>query len=93
MGMSLGHPIVRPNTTGRKPAEQGPGWRERLEAVRHVPRLLRLVWATEPRYVIGILLLRIGRSVIPLAVLWIGKLIVDQVVHAIGAAGSGAGVD
>ena len=93
MGMSLGHPIVRPNTTGRKPAEPRPGWRERLEAVRHVPRLLRLVWTSEPRYVVAILLLRIARSFIPLAVLWIGKLIVDDVVHAVRISGSGAPVD
>ena len=88
MGMSLGHPIVRPNTSGRKPAEPRPGWRERLEAVRHVPRLLRLVWTSEPRYVVAILLLRIARSFIPLAVLWIGKLIVDDVVHAVRISGS-----
>jgi ATP-binding cassette, subfamily B, bacterial len=61
--------------------------------VKHVPRLLQLVWATERRYVIGILLLRIGRSLIPLAVLWIGKLIVDEVVRAVGLAGTGAPVD
>ena len=58
-----------------------------------MPRLLRLVWTTEPKYVVGILVLRIARSLIPLAVLWIGKLIVDEVVHAIGTAGSGAPVD
>jgi ATP-binding cassette subfamily B protein len=42
-----------------------------------------MVWQTEPRYVVGILLLRVARSAVPLAVLWIGKLIVDEVVHAI----------
>ncbi len=93
MALPLGHPIVRPNRGPGKPAEPGPGWRARLQALKHVPRLLRLVWGTEPRYVTGILLLRVARSLVPLAVLWIGKLIVDQVVHAIGAAGSGAGVD
>ena len=61
--------------------------------MKHVPRLLRLVWTTERRYVTGILLLRIGRSLIPLAVLWIGKLIVDEVVRAVGLAGTGAPVD
>ncbi len=93
MGIPLGHPIVRPGRPGRKPDAPRPGWRERLDAVKHVPRLLRLVWGTEPRYVVGILLLRIGRSLVPLAVLWIGKLIVDEVVRAVGVAGSGAPVD
>jgi ATP-binding cassette subfamily B protein len=73
--------------------EPGPGWRVRLQALKHVPRLLRLVWRTEPRYVAGILALRVARSLVPLAVLWIGKLIVDEVVRAVGAAGGGAAVD
>jgi ATP-binding cassette subfamily B protein len=77
----------------RKADEPSPGWRERLEAAKHVPRLLKLVWATEPRYVAGILALRVARSLVPLAVLWIGKLIVDEVVHAVGVAGSGGAVD
>jgi ATP-binding cassette subfamily B protein len=93
MALPLEHPIVRSNLGGRKPAEPRPGWRERLQALRHVPRLLALVWRTEPRYVAGILALRVARSLVPLAVLWIGKLIVDEVVRAIGAAGTGAGVD
>ena len=42
---------------------------------------------------VGILVLRVARSLVPLAVLWIGKLIVDEVVHAIGVAGTAAPVD
>jgi ATP-binding cassette subfamily B protein len=48
-----------------------------------------MVWETEPRYVVGILLLRIARALVPLAVLWIGKLIVDEVVLAITVVGAG----
>jgi len=51
-----------------------------------------MVWDTEPRYVVGILLLRIARAIVPLAVLWIGKLIVDEVVGAIELARAGAAV-
>jgi ATP-binding cassette subfamily B protein len=93
MALPLEHPIVRPNRGARKSAEPGPGWRARLQALRHVPRLLRLVWRSEPRYVAGIMALRVARSLVPLAVLWIGKLIVDEVVRAVGAAGSGVAVD
>jgi ATP-binding cassette subfamily B protein len=39
--------------------------------------------------VVGILALRVARALIPLAVLWVGKLIVDEVVGAIGGAGTG----
>jgi ATP-binding cassette, subfamily B, bacterial len=90
MTLPLQHPIVRSNRSTRKPDEPRPGWRERLQAIRHVPRLLRLVWETEPRYVVGIFMLRVARALVPLAVLWIGKLIVDEVVRAVGAA-RGAG--
>ena len=93
MTLPLQHPIVRPNRGARKPDEPRPGWRERIQALKHVPRLLRLVWRSEPRYVAGILVLRVARSLVPLVVLWIGKLIVDEVVRAIGAAGAGGLVD
>jgi len=93
MTLPLQHPIVRPNRGSRKPDAPRPAWRERIQAVKHVPRLLRLVWHSEPRYVAGILVLRVLRSLVPLVVLWIGKLIVDEVVHAIAMAGHGGGVD
>ncbi len=90
MTLPLQHPVVRPNIAGgRRPGEPPVSWRERLQALRHLPRLLRMVWETEPRYVVGILALRVARALIPLAVLWVGKLIVDEVVRAIGVAGAG----
>src|ERR671922_597662 len=89
MPLPLQPPVVRPNIGRKRPGEPPVTWRQRLQALRHLPRLLRMVWDTEPRYVVGILLLRVARSLVPLAVLWIGKLIVDAVVHAIATAGSG----
>jgi ATP-binding cassette, subfamily B, bacterial len=90
MTLPLQHPVVQPNIAGRRPGEPPVSWRERLQALRHLPRLLQMVWETEPRYVVGILVLRVARALIPLAVLWVGKLIVDEVVRAIGVAGTGA---
>jgi ATP-binding cassette subfamily B protein len=84
MSLPLANPIVRPNLGGRKPDTPTPTWRERLRALRHLRTLLRLVWSTEPSYVVGILVLRVVRAGVPVAVLWVGKLIVDQVVAAIG---------
>src|SRR6185437_4628794 len=89
MSLPLQHPVVRPNRRGPAPPDPNISWRERLQALRHLPKLLRMVWETEPRYVVGILLLRVARSAVPLAVLWIGKLIVDGVVHAINLHQSG----
>ena len=91
MSLPLGHPVVRPNGR-RSPTAPSVSWRERLQALRHLPKLLRMVWETEPRYVVGILLLRVTRSAVPLGVLWIGKLIVDEVVHAVTVSGSGGAV-
>jgi ATP-binding cassette subfamily B protein len=92
MSLPLQHPVVRPNIRGRPPTDPNVSWRERLQALRHLPKLLRMVWDAEPRYVVGILLLRVARSAVPLGVLWIGKLIVDEVVHAISLASSGGTV-
>src|SRR3954468_20907126 len=89
MALPLQHPVIRGNGRGRGPAPPDASWRERLQALRHLPKLLRMVWETNPGYVIGILLLRVARSAVPLAVLWIGKLIVDEVVHAIAVHGEG----
>ena len=64
---------------GRKP------WRDRLQALRHVPRLFKLVWETNPGYTLAIMLLRALRAAIPIAVLWIGKLIIDGVLQSVQA--------
>ena len=71
------------------PGDQPPTWSQRLEALRYVPPLLRLVFQTHRGYTAGILVLRLVRSFIPVAVLWIGKLIIDGVVAAIAATRAG----
>ena len=55
-------------------------WRERLAALRHVPPLVRLVWQTHRGYTTTMVALRIARAFVPIATLWIGKLIIDTVV-------------
>jgi ATP-binding cassette subfamily B protein len=81
--------VIRGNGRGRMSAAPNASWRERLQALRHLPKLLRMVWEAEPKYVVGILVLRVLRSVVPLAILWIGKLIVDEVVAAINTSSAG----
>lgn len=78
--MSLPHPPARPTRSGRRPIEALPSWRERLRATRRLPRLLRLVWETHRGYSGLMVGLRALRALVPLAVLWVGKLIIDQVV-------------
>jgi ATP-binding cassette subfamily B protein len=77
----------------RRANEPPPTWSQRLEALRHVPPLLRLVFQTHRGYTVAILALRAVRSFIPLAVLWIGKLIIDGVIAAVATRGTGGPVD
>ncbi|MGH2669463.1 MAG: ABC transporter ATP-binding protein, partial [bacterium] len=70
-----------------------PTWGERLQALKYVPPLLKLVYQTHRGYTIAILALRAIRSFVPLAVLWIGKLIIDGVIAAVQARAAGEAVD
>jgi len=75
---------------GLKPDEgPPPTWSERLAALKHVPPLIRLVFQTHRGYTAAILALRVIRSFIPVAVLWIGKLIIDGVIAGMAAAHAG----
>jgi ATP-binding cassette, subfamily B, bacterial len=55
--------------------------------MRNLPPFLRMVWETHRGYVAGIAALRLLRAFVPVATLWVGKLIVDEVVRATGPAG------
>jgi len=58
-------------------------WQERLAALRNVPPVLRIVWESGPAVVIFGLLFRLIGSVLPIALLWITKLIIDGIVTAV----------
>ena len=64
-------------------------FREQLSALRHVPPLIRLVFQTHRGYTVAILLLRAIRSLVPVAVLWVGKLIIDAVVAGVATVRAG----
>ena len=55
-------------------------WHDRLAALRYLPALLRLVWETHRGYTLAMILLRLLRAFVPVASLWVAKLIIDQVV-------------
>ncbi len=67
----------RPLTSPSQDQEPKPSWRERLQALRNLRPLLAMVWETHRGYVAAIVALRALRALVPLAVLWIGKLIID----------------
>jgi ATP-binding cassette subfamily B protein len=74
-------PGGRRRRTSQTPGEQ-PTLRERVDALRYIPKLVRLVWATHRGYTITMAALRLVRAFVPIATLWVGKLIIDGVVAA-----------
>src|SRR5258705_12180489 len=72
------------------PNAPSPTWGQRLASLKHVPPLVHLVFQTHGGYTVAIMALRTVRSLIQVAVLWIGKLIIDGVIAA-GVAGKGGG--
>src|SRR5258708_12761225 len=58
-------------------------WTERIRALRNVPPLLRMVWTTRRGITSDTIVLRLVLAVIPVWQLWVGKVIIDQVVQSI----------
>jgi len=55
--------------------------KDRFSALGNLPAFFKLVWQTSPSLTITNAVLRIIRSAIPVAVLYVGKLIIDGVVQ------------
>jgi ATP-binding cassette subfamily B protein len=68
--------------------EEPVSWKERLEALRYVPALFRLIWHTHRGYTTAMIVLRVARSVVPVMTFWVGKLILDAVIAAKAVHGS-----
>jgi ATP-binding cassette, subfamily B, bacterial len=66
-----------------RPTDPPQTWRQRFDALRNVPSLLKMVWETSRSLTIATLLLHVFSALFPLATLWVSKLIVDLVVKAI----------
>src|SRR5688572_1172984 len=72
-----------PMTDPRAPlpeVERPRGMRARLEALRYLPQLVRLVWQTHRALTVAMVALRLVRAFVPVATLWAAKLIIDEVV-------------
>src|SRR5260370_12258439 len=85
--------LPRANSLLSGPDGTPPTWAARLEALKYVPPLLRLVYETHPGYTMAILALRAVRAFVPLAVLWIGKLIIDGGIAAVRLRAAGGALD
>jgi ATP-binding cassette subfamily B protein len=71
-------PSAAPGDAPPAPIRQS--WRARLGALRNLPPFLKLVWRTSPALTLSQSLLRVVRALLPVATLYVGKLIIDEVV-------------
>lgn len=56
-------------------------FKDRISALNNLPRFFSLVWQSSPRMMMVNIALRILRSAIPVAVLYVGKLIIDGIIN------------
>lgn len=59
-------------------------WSRNLQAWRFLPRFFQLIYATHRGYFVANLVMRLIRAVLPVTMLWIGKLIIDEVIRQAG---------
>lgn len=57
-----------------------PTFKEKFDALGNLPRFFKLVWQTHKGYTLLDILLRLLRSALPVAILYVGKLIIDNIV-------------
>src|SRR5688572_23938008 len=57
-----------------------PTLKDRFSALKNLPRFFRLVWQTSPTLTLTTGIIRLLRSTIPVSMLYVAKLIIDQVI-------------
>ncbi len=62
---------------------QKKAWQERLSSLKNIPPVLLLMWQSGRAMVAAMLGLRLVVALLPLAGLWVGKLIIDTLVGAV----------
>jgi len=62
-------------------------WRERFSALGNLPRFFRMVWEASPGLFLGNAAVRLVRAAMPALTLYLGKLIIDEVVRMAGGGG------
>jgi ATP-binding cassette subfamily B protein len=58
-------------------------WRERFAALRNIPAVLKLVWESGRLVVTLGLVFRVVLALLPIALLWVTKLIIDLIVRSV----------
>lgn len=74
------HPMVPRGRLKLAEEERPKTWRERIAALRYVPKLFGLVWQTHRGYTLAMVFLRLLRAFVPVSSMWAAKLIIDEVI-------------
>ena len=80
--------VTDPVPPGRGATPPTRSLRDRLGAVRNIPPFLALIWATSRPLTVWTVLLRVIRAVLPVITLYVGKLIIDEVMARAAVAGT-----
>src|SRR5690606_30771088 len=73
---------IFPKRNRRTETDKAPlSFKERVSALKNLPAFLKLIWHTSPKMAFANIVLRIIKAAIPLTTLYIGKLIIDEVVR------------
>lgn len=88
-------PQNRPAASTTEPVYRGStpptrSLRERIGAIRNIPPFLALIWATSKPLTVWTVLLRLVRAVLPVLTLYVGKLIIDEVMARTSQGGAPA---
>lgn len=71
----------RSTPSSAKPEKKS--WREQFSALGNLPRFFQLIWQTSSSLTLGNALLRLVKSGLPLAILYVGKEIIDSILFLI----------
>lgn len=63
--------------------------RKLVHSLAYMPRILELVWQTHPSRTLALVILTVVQGLLPMVNVWIGKLIIDGIVQAIGSQDAG----
>lgn len=55
-------------------------WKSNFLALKYIPRFFKLIWQTNRRLFLLNVSVRIVKSILPVLLLWVGKLIIDEVI-------------
>ena len=91
-GRGGGGPAISPGGPGGVLLPTPKTLRERFGALRNLPPFLKMIWEVSRGLTVADLALRLVRALLPVATLYVGKLIIDEVIRLAGMGAAPAGL-